>query len=42
MTSNTDNLRIVFMGTPQLAVPVLKALVGAGHNLVGVYSRPDR
>jgi len=42
MTSNADNLKIIFMGTPQLAVPVLKALVEAGHNLVGVYSQPDR
>jgi len=42
MTSNANNLRIIFMGTPQLAVPVLKALVEAGHNLVGVYSQPDR
>ncbi len=42
MTSNAGNLKIIFMGTPQLAVPVLKALLKAEHNLVGVYSQPDR
>ena len=30
------------MGTPAFAVPVLEALVSAGHELVAVYSRPDR
>ncbi len=35
-------MRIVFMGTPEFAVPVLDALVEAGHELVGVVARPDR
>ena len=30
------------MGTPGFAVPVLGALVEAGHGVVAVYSRPDR
>ena len=30
------------MGTPEFAVPVLSALVDEGHNLVGVYTQPDR
>ena len=30
------------MGTPAFAVPVLEALVSAGHELAAVYSRPDR
>lgn len=30
------------MGTPETAVAVLAALVNAGHEVVGVYSRPDR
>lgn len=30
------------MGTPEFAVPVLKALVESGHDIVGVYTQPDR
>ena len=30
------------MGTPDFAVPSLEALVGAGHEVVGVFSQPDR
>lgn len=36
------SLRIVFMGTPDFAVPSLKALVAAGHDVVGVVCQPDR
>ncbi len=35
-------MRIVFMGTPDFAVPVLEALVAAGHNVVAAYSQPPR
>lgn len=35
-------MRIVFAGTPDFAAIALKALLGAGHNVVGVYSQPDR
>ncbi|MDA0768662.1 MAG: methionyl-tRNA formyltransferase [Chloroflexi bacterium] len=42
MTIEVENLRIIFMGTPEIAVPVLTALVDKGHELVGVYSQPDR
>ena len=35
-------MRIVFMGTPQFAVPVLEALVDAGHEVVAAYSQPPR
>ncbi|MGI4731569.1 MAG: methionyl-tRNA formyltransferase [Janthinobacterium lividum] len=35
-------MRIVFMGTPEFAVPVLDALVDAGHTLVAAYSQPPR
>ncbi len=35
-------MRIVFMGTPDFAVPVLKALVAAGHDVVTAYSQPPR
>src|SRR5690606_37718023 len=35
-------VRIVFAGTPDFAAIALKALLEAGHNVVGVYSQPDR
>ncbi|WP_289644593.1 methionyl-tRNA formyltransferase [Maribacter aestuarii] len=35
-------LRIVFMGTPEFAVGILDAIIGAGHNVVGVITAPDR
>lgn len=35
-------MRIVFMGTPDFAVPSLDALVRAGHEVVAVYSQPPR
>src|SRR5690242_4560839 len=37
-----EALRIVFMGTPDFAAAALKALVGAGHEVVAVYSQPPR
>jgi methionyl-tRNA formyltransferase len=35
-------MRIVFMGTPEFAVPALDALVGAGHEILAAYSQPPR
>ena len=35
-------MRIVFMGTPDFAVPSLKALLAAGHEIVGVFTQPDK
>lgn len=35
-------LRIVFMGTPDFAVPTLSAIVAAGHSIAAVYSQPPR
>lgn len=35
-------MRIVFMGTPDFAVPSLDALVAAGHELLAVVAQPDR
>ncbi len=35
-------MRIVFMGTPDFSVPVLDALVEAGHDIVCVYCQPPR
>lgn len=39
---NAKNIRIVFMGTPQFAVPSLRALVANGYNVVGVITAPDK
>lgn len=35
-------MRIIFMGTPQFAVPTLEALVAGGHDVVAAYSQPPR
>lgn len=35
-------LRIVFMGTPEFAVPSLRALVDGGYNVVAVVTAPDK
>ncbi|WP_377510900.1 methionyl-tRNA formyltransferase [Octadecabacter sp. R77987] len=35
-------MRVVFMGTPEFSVPVLDALVAAGHEICAVYSQPPR
>ncbi len=35
-------MRIVFMGTPDFAVPVLEAVANAGHAVVGVVTQPDK
>lgn len=37
-----QDLRIVFMGTPEFAVASLDALVGGGYNVVGVVTMPDK
>jgi len=34
--------RVLFAGTPAFSVPSLKALVAAGHEVVAVYTQPDR
>lgn len=34
--------KVVFMGTPEFAVPSLKALVKGGFDIVGVFTQPDR
>lgn len=35
-------LRLAFMGTPDFAVPTLKALAAAGHDIAAVYCQPPR
>ena len=35
-------MRIIFMGSPEFAVPTLDALVAAGHDIAAVYTQPPR
>jgi methionyl-tRNA formyltransferase len=35
-------MRIIFMGTPDFAVPALGAVLAAGHEVAGVYTQPPR
>lgn len=35
-------MRVIYMGTPDFAVPTLEKLVEAGHEVVAVYSQPPR
>ncbi len=35
-------MRIIFMGTPEFAMPSLRALVAAGHDVCAVYGQPPR
>ncbi|WP_312693654.1 methionyl-tRNA formyltransferase [Caproiciproducens sp.] len=35
-------MRIVFMGTPDFAVPCLKSLIDEGHDLCAVFTQPDK
>ena len=37
-----EDLRIVYMGTPDFAVESLRALVEGGYNVVGVITMPDK
>lgn len=35
-------MKVLFMGTPEFAVPSLKSILEAGHEVVGVFTQPDR
>jgi methionyl-tRNA formyltransferase len=35
-------MRVIFMGSPEFSVPVLEALVAAGHEIAAVYCQPPR
>lgn len=35
-------MRIIFAGTPEFAVPILEALLASEHQLIAVYTQPDR
>jgi len=38
----SESLRIVYAGTPDFAVPALQALIDSHHDVVAVYTQPDR
>ena len=35
-------MRVLFWGTPEFALPALRAVEGSGHDVAGVVTRPDR
>ena len=35
-------MRLIYLGTPQFAVPTLEALAACRHELLAVYTQPDR
>jgi methionyl-tRNA formyltransferase len=35
-------MRLIFMGTPEFAVPSLRELIKAGHEIIAVFTQPDR
>ncbi len=35
-------MKIIFMGTPDFAVPTLKKLIDCGHNILGIFTQPDK
>ncbi len=42
MTSSSTGLRIIFAGTPDFAAHHLQALIDSSHQIVAVYTQPDR
>lgn len=35
-------MRAIFMGTPDFAVPTLQAMIDEGHEIIGVFTQPDK
>ena len=35
-------MKLIFMGTPDFAVPCLESLINAGHEVLGVFTQPDK
>jgi len=42
MSQSPVGLRIIFAGTPEFAAAHLQALIGSRHEIIAVYSQPDR
>lgn len=38
----TESLKIIYAGTPDFAIPALRALIDSPHRVVAVYTQPDR
>ena len=38
----TEPLRVIYAGTPEFSVPALQSLIGSHHEVVAVYTQPDR
>lgn len=38
----TDALRVIYAGTPEFAVPALRSIIDSEHELIAVYTQPDR
>lgn len=41
-SNQAPSLRVLFFGTPDFSVPILRALVASEHEVVGVVTNPDR
>lgn len=35
-------MRVIYMGTPEFAVPCLEAIIEEGHEVIAVYTQPDK
>ena len=35
-------MKILFMGTPEIAVPCLQKIIDEGHEVLGVVTQPDK
>ena len=35
-------LKIIFMGTPEFAVPILKSIIESNHRVLEVYTQPPK
>ena len=42
MSEKMNNLRIIFMGTPRLSAEILRSLLDANYDIVGVFTQPDK
>ena len=39
---NKNEIRLLFMGTPEISAKVLRTVINEGYNVVGVIAQPDR
>ena len=42
MTVTVRSMRIVFMGSPKFALPVLQSLIDDQNDIAGIYTQPDK